>query len=327
MSKRSRSLKNARRGLSGRPVAKVRGPADTLALVPYLLGFVPAESIVVIAVERPARTFGPMFRLDLPVEADRAAAAGDVSWFVRRHAFDEVVVAIYSAVAAVADPFATVVLERLRSEQVRVNDAFRGDGRRWWSYVCVDPLCCPPEGTEYDVDTSPAAAGAVVAGLVKAPDREALREQFQPGAPEARREVAAEVSSLQAGAVPLLSPDGMRAVLPRVLAGSLAEPREQAHLLLSLTLIPQRDEAWGAIGHDNAGRYFEAWRRLMRLAPDGLIAPVGSLTAFSAWLSGRGVLASHAAERVLEVQPDYSMALLIMRALETGLSPHEWSGF
>ena len=46
----------------------------------------------------------------------------------------------------------------------------------------------------------------------------------------------------------------------------------------------------------------------MQLAPDDLVAPIGSLTAFAAWLTGRGVLASHAVERVLELSPGYSMA-------------------
>lgn len=323
MSKRSRALKKARRDLSGRPVTKVRGPADTLALVPYLLGFVPVESLVVVAVAR-GTTFGPIFRLDLPDEEDRSSAADLVQGFLRKHGFAQVVVAVYSADAEAADPFAALVLERMRAEAVQVVDAFRGDGSRWWSYVCDDPFCCPAKGVEYDVDASPAAVDAVMAGLAKAPDREALRAQFEPGAADARRAVAAAVSSLRGEGAPLLTVEEVRALLPRVLAGQVTEPREQARLLMTLTRTRQRDAVWGAMRRADAGQHLDAWRSLMRLAPDGLLAPVGSLAAFAAWLSGRGVLASHAVERVLTVHPDYPMAALIMRALESALDPHDW---
>lgn len=326
MSKRSRTLKKARRRTAdGRPVTKVRSPGDTLALVPYLLGFTPHESLVVVSLTAGGKRFGPTFRLDLPPEEDyRELLADRVEQIVVGHGFSPVVVAVFSAQPEVADPFVRAVLDRLAARRVRVVDAFRGDGRSWWSYVCDDPWCCPPEGSPYDADASPAAVDAVLAGMAKAPDREALRAQFAPGEPGARAAVQREVTALSAADVAPLTPDEVATLVPRVLAGAELGPQEQAHLLLSLRLIPQRDQVWGSITRDNAGRHLETWRGLMRLAPDGLLAPVGSLAAFAAWLGGTGVLAAHAVDRVLDVAPDYPMAVLIRQAIDGALDPRVW---
>jgi hypothetical protein len=328
MSKRSRTLKKARRDLaSGQPMTKIRSAADTLALVPYLFGFTPHESIVVISLERSGKRFGPSVRLDLPADEDREAAADQVAWIVRRHGFTSVLVVAFSACREVADPFVLGVLDRLRAEDVCVIDAFRGDGQRWWSYVCDDPWCCPPEGSPYDADASPAAVDAVVAGMSKVADREALREQFAPGDPDARAAVARAVGQLRQDEVPPLTADQVEGLLPQVLDGADLGLRVEAHLMLSLANIAQRDRVWGAMTRDTAADHFRAWRRLMTLAPDGLLAPVGSLAAFAAWLSGKGVLASHAVDRVLEVHPDYSMAMLVRRAIETAVDPRQWGSW
>jgi hypothetical protein len=328
MSRRSRALRNARRSLA-RPVTKVRSPADTLALVPYLFGFAPSESIVVISLQPGGQRFGPIFRFDLPEPEDRPEDRADLAdqarRLVLRHEFRRVVVAVFSARPHVADPFVTLVLQGLHAERVAVVDAFRGDGRRWWSYVCEDPWCCPAEGTEYDADASPAAVGAVLAGMAKAPDRASLRTQFEPGDRDAREEIAGAVAALRAAEVAPLTTVQVAELVPRLLAGDVPAPGVRAQLLLSLMGIPQRDAVWGGMTCDNADQHLAAWRELMRLAPDDLLAPVGSLTAFAAWLSGHGVLASHAVERVLEVHPEYAMARLVLRALETSLSPREWT--
>ena len=46
-------------------VTKVTGPGDIVVIVPYLLGFDPTDSLVVIGLEGPRLRFGPCFRLDL----------------------------------------------------------------------------------------------------------------------------------------------------------------------------------------------------------------------------------------------------------------------
>ncbi|MGH3470629.1 MAG: DUF4192 family protein, partial [Nocardioidaceae bacterium] len=71
-------------------------------------------------------------------------------------------------------------------------------------------------------------------------------------------------------------------------------------------------------------KHFQLWRCVMRSVPDNMLAPVGSLTAFAAWLDGRGVLSSHAVEHTLGVSGDYSMARLIRDLLASAVPPTAW---
>jgi hypothetical protein len=326
MSKRSRTLKKVRRTADGRPVTKVRTPGDILAVVPYLLGFDPVESIVVIALRGPRKQFGPVLRIDLPAVEHVDAVADYLGDTVSRHRFETLVVVLFSATSEVADPMAAAALDRLEGLGVDVVDAFRGDGRRWWSYVCTDPLCCDPAGTTYDANSTAAAASAVLAGMTKLPDRDALRAQFEPADPAERMALDTTIETLAMLGVDRLGRQALEEVVSVALRGSRPLSRqEQAQLLVTITEIPRRDQIWGQMRRSNAERHFDAWRPLMQLAPDDLVAPIGSLTAFAAWLCGRGVLASHAVERVLELSPEYSMARLIRTTLEGSLSPAAWT--
>ncbi len=330
MPKRSHPQRAARRG-AAQPVTTVRSPADTLALVPYLFGFTPHESLVVISLTGPRQRFGPTFRLDLPPPEHRTLLTCQVLDLVRRHRYRSVLVAVFSAEPERADPWIAQVLDGLDDAGVRVAGAFRGDGSRWWSYLCDDPTCCGPDGTAYDVQASPAAADAVLAGLAKAPDREALRAQFEPDDGTSRQAVAVALAELRNGerargpvAAPMTVPE-VRRLIPLLLSGLELSAGEQALLLLSLLEVQVRDEVWGSMRRETAAQHLEVWSALTRVAPDDLLAPVGSLAAFAAWLRGSGVLAAHAVERVLDVHPDYSMARLLQRALDGAVDPRTWT--
>jgi hypothetical protein len=63
------------------------------------------------------------------------------------------------------------------------------------------------------------------------------------------------------------------------------------------------------------------WLDVMRRAEPDLVAAPGCLFAFCAWLDGHGTLASTALERVLDLDPEYSMADLLLKGLATGVHP------
>ena len=100
-----------------------------------------------------------------------------------------------------------------------------------------------------------------------------------------------------------------------------------AELAVAVQQIRGRDEAWAMMTRANAERHLRLWRAVMQSVPDALLPPVGALAAFAAWLSGNGVLASHAAERVVGVDESYSMATLIIDALRASLNPNTWDTF
>lgn len=305
----------------GIPVTKVRTPGDVVTIVPYLLGFDPADSIVIIALEGPRHRFGPCARIDLVDSTDAPErTAAYLAAVTAQHGFDPVILIAYSGRASTADPVMSAVLDRLREDGVTVHDAVRADGERWWSYVCSDPCCCPATGVPYDVQASEVAAEAVLAGLSRAPSREALRAQFMPEPARQRTfEAAAETPPR------LIDIDGLSILVHDALADPAAlHPSDEVALVAAVQQVQKRDAVWAAMTRDNAPDHFALWLHLLRGTPDGLMAPVGGLTAFAAWLSGRGVLASHAAERVLAVHPGYSMAILLLDACEASINPSIW---
>lgn len=328
---KNRTVKKARQAATDlRPVTKLRDPGDIVAMIPYLLGFTPVDSIVVISLEGPRRRFGPCLRLDLVDEvSDAVVLVNHVSAIIEHHCFGRVVAVCFSTRPDVAGAVMTTLHQKLESQGVTLTESLRADGERWWSYQCDDELCCDPRGTLYDVETARVAAEAVLAGMSRVESRDALRRQFEPAATQASLTVAATCRAL--ACLPVSeqpsrwSPERLRKALTRaVQQPQEVSPDDLAGLLMAVQEVSRRDVAWTMIDRENANDHFVLWREVMTVAPDELMAPAGSLTGFAAWLTGRGVLAAHAADRVTQVAPAYSMGLLLHQVLEATLDPASW---
>ncbi|MFE9956375.1 DUF4192 domain-containing protein [Micromonospora sp. NPDC005299] len=161
-----------------RPRLAVRSPADLVAAVPYLLGFHPADSVVVVAMRGRRVVFAA--RSDLPEPgSDPRRAARHLAEVVARQRTDAATVLGYGPAARVTGAV-DAVGEALDQAGLLVLDALRVTDGRWWSYLCAEPACCPPEGTPYDAAASQVSAAAVFAGQVALPDRAALAAQVAP---------------------------------------------------------------------------------------------------------------------------------------------------
>ncbi|MFD6692936.1 DUF4192 domain-containing protein [Micromonospora aurantiaca (nom. illeg.)] len=156
----------------------VRSPADMVAAVPYLLGFHPADSVVVVAVRGRRVVFAA--RGDLPAPGtDPGPAARHLAQVVARQDADAATVVGYGPAARVTG-VVDAIGDALTAAGLVVLDALRVTEGRWFSYLCVEPSCCPPEGTPYDPAASQVSAAAVFAGQVALPDRAALAAQVSP---------------------------------------------------------------------------------------------------------------------------------------------------
>ncbi|MFD6662768.1 DUF4192 domain-containing protein [Micromonospora chalcea] len=160
------------------PRLSVRSPADMVAAVPYLLGFHPADSVVVVAVRGRRVVFAA--RGDLPAPgADPGPAARHLAQVVARQDADAATVVGYGPATRVTG-VVDAIGDALTAAGLVVLDALRVTDGRWWSYLCAEPSCCPPEGTPYDPAASQVSAAAVFAGQVALPDRAALAAQVSP---------------------------------------------------------------------------------------------------------------------------------------------------
>jgi hypothetical protein len=87
-------------------------------------------------------------------------------------------------------------------------------------------------------------------------------------------------------------------------------------------VIRVRDEAWTLLEESHAG----LWKDLTRRLEPSFVPAAASLLAMAAWRSGDSILATIALERALTADPHYSMANLLMHALQNLMSPGMLSG-
>ncbi|WP_025618068.1 DUF4192 domain-containing protein [Salinispora cortesiana] len=333
------------------PRFSVRSGVDLIAAVPYLLGFHPTDSVVVVGMSGPRVTFAA--RADLADLAGSTAAARHLAAVVAQQPTDRATVLGYGSASRVT-PAVDAVRQALAEVGIAVLDALRVTDGRYWSYLCPEPECCPPDGTAYDSSTSQVAAAAVLAGQVALPDRAALvaqvasvegeeRAQLRRAAQRAGQRFAdlvtrapgAERSGDRSGDRPSDRSGGrsvraagsitIRAAQRRHRRGERLDDDEVAWLSLLLTDQTVRDLAWERT--DGREADIALWADLLRRAEPELIAAPGSLLAFAAWRAGEGALAAVALERVLALHPDYSLALLVDDLLRRGVPPTRLAGW
>src|SRR6185369_7487525 len=122
-------------------------------------------------------------RIDLPALGAPASHLQDqveyLTGVMLRQSVDGVLLVGYGSdarVRALTDQLAPA-FERLGFQ---VREVLRAAGGRYWSYLCSNPTCCPPEGAPYDQHSSGVAAECTVAGRTALPDRAAFEAQLRP---------------------------------------------------------------------------------------------------------------------------------------------------
>ncbi|MFE1286770.1 DUF4192 family protein [Streptomyces sp. NPDC058751] len=213
----------------------LRTPAELADALPYLLGYRPDDSIVLVALhdrERRGR-FGGRARLGIPAHEEDWPSASDqlaqglVKGSERRGARPESMVA-YLCQEPGSGESGRDVMERLRPLaqllrtacgrlDVPVIEALCISDGRFWTYTCPGRGCCPAEGTPMGLPgTSVLAAAATYAGLQVRGSLKDLTARFLPWESTAAlgQEVALDTASM--------------ALVPRILADdSRAEVAEE----------------------------------------------------------------------------------------------------
>ena len=324
------------------PGVRISSPADALAIVPHLLGFHPANSLVVIGAGRPRDRIELAFRYDLPDPPDSGKAADiaahSLAVLDRRRL--TTVIGIGYGPGRLVTPVADVLAAGLRQAGLRPREADALEDGRHWSYICRNPACCPAEGVPFDVGAHPAAAAMIVAGMAAYPDRGALARTVAPVSGPAADSMdratrragqrAADLLSAAAGPSPndrtrLLVADGRRAVIEAIQTyrggGQVSEDDQVAWLSVVLARLPVRDDAWARMDPEHRQAHLRLWADVVRRACSPYVPAPASLLAFTAWQAGDGALANIAIDRALASDPTYSMALLLRDIMDAGVPP------
>ncbi len=315
--------------MTSTPKLLLSSPADVLAAVPYLIGFHPADSLVVAGFTGSGLRLST--RWDLPVEP---GALDGLVPLLQREQVSMTILAGYGT-GPLVTPAVEEATRLLRGAGIDVAESLRADDGWYWSYTCTRVGCCPAEGTPYDPVSSPIAAEAIVNGLVALPDRRSLERSVAPygglGRVSMRQvtgRVAAEVEGRLARAdrpdevAAAFVADGLarvRAAIDVYACGDRLGDEEAARLGFDLAVIRVRDEAWALL--DDRDAHLTLWKDLTRRLELRFVAPAASLLAAAAWRAGECALAGMALERALAADPGYSMAILLRQALTHLLSP------
>lgn len=318
----------------------LRSPADILAAVPYMLGFQPENSLVLVAFHGKRVIF--QARVDLP-PADgidgTATYLAEVTVRNRprgkaaeRAGPGGVVLVGYGSEAEII-PLADAVLGELRRRGIPTVDILRVDNGRYWSLRCQDPSCRPPDGVPFDPGTTEYAAAATFAGRVVHPDRAALAATIEPVTgpgiePEIARalERIGRLSGGQRG-LKAAARAAVRQAFERYMNGGRLDDDEVAWLAVLLADVLVRDETWARIvSGPTVSGHEEIWRDVIRRVPLRYVPAPATLLALVAWRTGDGVLADLAAERALAADPSYRLAGLLLHALRNGLPPSTLDG-
>jgi uncharacterized protein DUF4192 len=306
-----------------------RTSAETVAATPYVIGYHPTDSIVVIGAVGDVITFGVRCDLPPPGEPDEAALARLVARQDVRHA----TVLGYGPPVRVT-PAVLRLAAAIRRTGVRVADAIRVADGRWWSYLCKDPLCCPVEGQPVDATL---AAAAVYQGMVALPDRQALVARVAPVSGPARGAMAAATERARERLGRLRDDDrgALRGggLLRR--AGRLAV--RQAEATYRAGGVPTDDEvAWlgvllaerGMLGYAldrvvraEADWQVRLWTDVLRRVEAAAVPGPGCLLALAAWQAGEGSLARVALDRALKQDPRHPTAGILDNLLCAGIAP------
>ncbi|MFF8731164.1 DUF4192 domain-containing protein [Streptomyces sp. NPDC015171] len=177
----------------------LRTPAELADALPYLLGYRPEDSMVLVALnDREGRgRFGGRARLGIPAnEEDWEAAArqlvrGLVTGSERRGARPERMVAYVCQEPAPGqsgqdvkrrlEPLAQLMRTECGTLDVPVIEALCISDGRFWSYCCPVKECCPEDGSPMGLPgTSVLAAAATYAGIQVRGTLRELRARLQP---------------------------------------------------------------------------------------------------------------------------------------------------
>ncbi|GAB3001672.1 DUF4192 domain-containing protein [Amycolatopsis acidiphila] len=322
----------------GRTGVSVREPAQLIASLPPLLGFRPADSLVVLGLGGPdGGQVCPAVRLDLPAaehEPDIVQALMEIFADSAVRAVNIVVVGRHPSQPPPTTPPHRRLVELLcaafavlgpKVQHATWASEIRA-GAPWHCYLEKD---C--EGVLPDENSTVTAAVFAASGHVTFDSREELADQLAPDDEAAVRRRA----ELMNAAVDALDPSVtaerrrdhglalVRSALGRVRRGDLSfSDKEVVDLALALSNTAVRDACLALATVPYASRQAERlWLELVRRTPAPERTEPAVLLTYSAYLRGEGALAGIAADNALEANPANVLAGLLSRCLRTAFPP------
>lgn len=322
--------------------ATLSKPADLIASLPYLLGFRPDDSLVLLGHRVPGTTIGLMLRADLPPRELQAQQADALIPRFADHEHNGVTAVLVGGSADENGPpyreFAAELERGLARHNLRLFHALWTaeiePGAPWSCYR--DPDC---RGVLPDPQETVIAAATTEAGFVVFRSREELAAVLEPRSPEA---IARRADLLASCPEPLCSPgmshsDVLDAAVGELRDAFLRQRRgagppdddQAVRLAHALTFNPVRDAclALAVPPHTSLTREAEeVWLTLVRELPPPHRAEAALHLGYTALMRGEGALAGMALANAVEADPAHVVAQLLQAAWNIGTDPAKLTG-
>jgi len=307
-------------------------PHDLLAAVPFLIGYHPENSLVIIAIKE--NQAGLAMRVDYPTELPCLQIDFLISHLLKQQADSALIVGYISARAEFHKLVLDSLVSALNEKAIVVRESLLVDGDRWRSTICQDKECCPPRGRVLpDIKNSRVACERVVDGApMPFANEKAAKEMLSSH--HHVKELAAAIARIapidyQASSVQKLQREGAVA-LNELVQEFIAKRGSDRIDLVALVLVrlldlQVRDYGLGMATADNKEALLEMWRWLMTISPQGFGAAPAALFAELLYERGDGALAVRALERAELDDPEYTLAKLLRRTFAAGWPPENFA--
>lgn len=306
---------------------------DLITAVPFLIGFHPTDSIVLISVKEGA--IGVAMRIDLPSTINSDEIDLLAHHFIRDEAEAALLVAYMPEGRNDGDSLLISLGAGLIRNGIEIHESLLISGGRYRSIICRDATCCPPAGKALPaIEDSAIAAEHVVAGIPMpygdiselidsiAADPISMTKGWSTAVNNFKiDEDSPEVTALRRDGV-----ESMELLLDEFRIGR--GPTDEmlvARVIGRMSDVQVRDYAMGVHQEDTYDLYFAMWRELLRLAPVGLVAPIACIVAAMAYENGDGALAQRALDRAIADDPTYPLAALLRRVFNAGWPPQSFA--
>jgi hypothetical protein len=307
-------------------------PHDLLAAVPFLVGYHPTNSLVVISLKD--ESLGMAMRVDYPEDVDLDQIDTLAEHLTKENANGALVVAYVPDGVFDSEYLLEPLREAIAMRGIKLRECLEVRHNRWRSSICIDHDCCPPDGNPMpDLEASRIAAEQVANGKpLPFTDLEGMAASIAPESsdPELAKLVKAiKEIDYESDNQKLLQRVGALAV--NDLAGTFArdgicEDKKLIALVIArLQDLQVRDYAMGITDAENIETLWSMWRWVLRIAPKGYVAPIASLFSAVSYEKGDGALAQRSLDRAFDDDPKYPLAKLLRRVYAAGWPPESFA--
>ncbi|MFF1608245.1 DUF4192 domain-containing protein [Amycolatopsis sp. NPDC058278] len=312
----------------------LRDPAQLLTALPYLIGFRPAKSVVLLGHRNPGNAPGLILRGELPRREHRARQARALAQRFAAGCHVGLTLVIVGGRRRPGKPpphagFLDELVRALEDSGLPVLHALWTPAIRTGApWACYRNEECA--GTLPDPRSTVMAAAATECGTVAFDSREELEALLAPRSPEALARRADHLSRLASPPWPEATrvndaASVVSAAFDRQRRGDGPPTDEEAVLLAKALKLPDIRDLCLAMAvppaTTGAREAEHLWLTLVREIPPPERAEPAALLGFSAYLRGDGAFAGMALDNALEAAPGHVLASLLRRVLDSGTPP------